>query len=187
MKRKLTVTLCIIMVLMSMIVACAEFPECYFDAHIYNCNEFVTLRSRPSTKAAELEKLYLGEEIQILSREPHPDGDWDFILVESMAGRIGYVLLNYVMLNHDSWYYSQLDDTYGIGFGTVTSKDSEYHSNLRSGPGTKYDSIGYLFGGEAVPYLGRKEKDKNGREWYCCEVDGQACWISSKVAKVLKP
>ena len=81
-----------------------------------------------------------------------------------------------LILNIEYDEYNQRD----IGYGYLISSEG-LHSNLRTGPGTNYPAIGYLFGGEAAPYLGRYEKDRSGRVWYCCRVDDMVCWISSKV------
>ena len=56
---------------------------------------------------------------------------------------------------------------------------------LRTGPGTDYTALGYLFGGEVIPYLGTSQKDRSGRVWYCCMLDGTTCWISSKYTKLV--
>ena len=98
MKRKLIVVSCIIMIIMSIAVAHADFQDCDIAARVCNCNEYITLRKWPSTKAPELERLYFGEPVFILSRTAFKEGDADFVLVESIQEQLGYVLLNYVEL-----------------------------------------------------------------------------------------
>jgi len=185
--RKCISFICIIMVIMSTLCALADFPDYVIPAYIYNCKEYVTLRSWPSTKAPALERVYLGEEINLLSRHVNREGDADFVLIETQHN-VGYVLLNYIELfRGNDWYLLMQEDTWGIGYGTITAKDPYYHTVLRSGPGIDYKALGYLFGGEVISYLGRSEKDSNDRVWYCCELDDTVCWVSSKYVKLRKP
>ena len=172
--------ICLATILLSSFCAQASFGSIYLPAYICNCKDYATLRSWPSPKASALERVYLGECVTILSREYHNDKDMDFVLVETEDGQAGYVWLNCVRLIDIEHGGDDYDHDYGYGY--VTLKDADLHSNLRTGPGIDYPSIGYLFGGEKVPYLGRKDKAKNGRIWYCCEVDDTTCWVSSRVA-----
>ena len=177
MKRKSIIILVILMLLRFSFCAHADFSGCFIDARICNCKQYATLRSWPSPNAPAVKKLYLGEEVTILSREAYKDSDMDFVFVETQGYDVGYVWLNCIQA-----IAVEGDEDYGndIGYGYLTSRDN-LHSNLRSGPGTNYPAIAYLFGGEAVPYLGRYEKDRSGRVWYCCKVDDEVCWVSSKV------
>ncbi len=177
MKIRLISILAILMILLSSLCAQAEFTACFRDARIYNVKEYATLRSRPSPKAPALRKLYLGDRVTIISREAYKADDMDFVCVETKDYEVGYVWLNCIQATGFEYdEYNQRD----IGYGYLISSEG-LHSNLRTGPGTNYPAIGYLFGGEAAPYLGRYEKDRSGRVWYCCRVDDMVCWISSKV------
>jgi len=184
MKKKLIAMICLATILLSSFCAQASFGSIYLPAYICNCKDYATLRSWPSPKASALERVYLGECVTILSREYHNDKDMDFVLVETEDGQAGYVWLNCVRLIDIEHGGDDYDHDYGYGY--VTLKDADLHSNLRTGPGIDYPSIGYLFGGEKVPYLGRKDKAKNGRIWYCCEVDNTTCWVSSRVADLYR-
>ena len=182
MQRKIIAVVAFLIILLSSFCAQADFSSCFIDARICNCKQYATLRSWPSPNAPEIKKVYLGEEVTILSREAHKDSDMDFVFVETLDYEVGYIWLNCIMA-----IGVEGDEDYGgdIGYGYITAKNN-LHSNLRSGPGLNYPAIAYLFGGEAIPYLGRKEKDKDGRVWYCCEVDDTVCWISSKVADLYR-
>jgi len=185
MRRKLIVALCIALSLLFSCSALAAFDDCMMSAIIYNCKDYVSLRSWPSTSAPVLERVYLGEEVTLLSRAMNREGNADFVLVETDRN-VGYILIQYIHAIIDDYYYVQ-QDNYGIGYGTVTSKDPNYHTVLRTGPSTDYSALGYLFGGEVIPYLGTSQKDRSGRVWYCCSLDGTTCWISSKYTKLRRP
>lgn len=178
MKRKLITVLAILALLLSSLCAQADFSACFIDARICNCKQYATLRSWPSPNASAIRKLYLGERVTILSRDAYKSGDMDFVCVETKDYDVGYVWLNCIQAI--SFDYDDEYNRRDIGYGYLISREG-LHSNLRTGPGTNYPAIGYLFGGEAAPYLGRYERDRSGRVWYCCIKDDMVCWISSRV------
>ena len=52
-------------------------------------------------------------------------------------------------------------------------------SNIRTGPGREYRSIGVLHRGEDVRYLGNTAIDERGVVWYNVRYDGRDAWVSS--------
>ncbi|MBE7063974.1 MAG: SH3 domain-containing protein [Ruminococcaceae bacterium] len=63
----------------------------YFSQlYVINCNEFVTLRTTPSTSSAEIMKIPLGKNVEFFS-----DAGNDFYKV-SYNGYIGYALAAYL-------------------------------------------------------------------------------------------
>lgn len=82
--------------------------------------------------------------------------------------------------------------TYGSGHGWIMQKYTDYKTpesepdtqetgvitaeslNVRTGPGTSYESIGYLHNGDKVTILG----ESNG--WYKINYNGQEAWVSGK-------
>ena len=64
--------------------------------------------------------------------------------------------------------------------GTVSAVNRGTDLILRAGPGTGYDALGLLFGGEVLGYLGDAKRDGSGTCWYHCSHYGEECWISAK-------
>ena len=56
-------------------------------------------------------------------------------------------------------------------------------SNVRTGPGLDYRSIGVLHVGERAPYLGSSATDDRGVKWYKISWDGTKAWVSSRYTK----
>jgi len=185
MRKRLAITLAVLAALLFSWSAQADFEDFMLTGVIVNCKQYVTLRSRPSTRASELEKVYRGEYVTLLSRTVYRDGDNYFVLVETDR-QVGYVLITYIDAIIPDLRELQRD-TYGIGYGTVTATDTTVDLILRSGPGVEYTALGYLFGGEVLPSLGRAEVDEGGRLWYCCVLDDTVCWISSKYTTLRRP
>ena len=52
-------------------------------------------------------------------------------------------------------------------------------SNVRTGPGRDYRSIGVLHRGEDARYLGKTATDERGVVWYKIRWDGRDAWVSS--------
>lgn len=192
-RRVIALTL-LTMLLVSSMCAQASSADPYYDhiyfcdigAHIYNCKEYVSLRSRPSSKASVLERVWLGENVRIQSRDVHKEGNADYAFVRTDDGNDGYILIQYLQIDDmdSAWDHR---DTYGYGDGIVTATDANCHTILRTGPGTNYPTLGYLFGGEVVPYLGHSEEASDGREWYYVELEGSRCWVSSKYTTLRRP
>ena len=59
-------------------------------------------------------------------------------------------------------------------------------SNVRTGPGKQYKSIGTLHRGESAKYLGRTSTDERGVVWYAIRWDGHDAWVSSMYTKKVK-
>ena len=53
-------------------------------------------------------------------------------------------------------------------------------SNVRTGPGLHYKSIGVLHRGEEARYLGKTSTDERGVLWYKIEWNGRSAWVSSR-------
>ena len=59
-------------------------------------------------------------------------------------------------------------------------------SNVRTGPGLEYKSIGTLHRGESARYLGKTATDDRGVLWYMIRWDGHDAWVSSMYTKKVK-
>ena len=53
-------------------------------------------------------------------------------------------------------------------------------SNVRTGPGLQYKSIGVLHIGEEAKYLGKTATDDRGVLWYKIRWNGRDAWVSSR-------
>lgn len=53
-------------------------------------------------------------------------------------------------------------------------------SNVRTGPGLKYKSIGVLHVGEEARFLGDTSVDDRGVLWYKIKWNGREAWVSSR-------
>ena len=56
-------------------------------------------------------------------------------------------------------------------------------SNVRTGPGREYRSIGVLHRDEDARYLGKTSTDERGVVWYKIRWDGRDAWVSSKYTR----
>ncbi len=62
------------------------------------------------------------------------------------------------------------------------------NANLRTGPGLKYKIVDTVKDGTAMTYLGKKESDNRGVDWYKVSYEDNELWISSRCASlVAKP
>ena len=57
-------------------------------------------------------------------------------------------------------------------------------SNMRTGPGLGYDSIGALKKGESAEYLNESSIDDRGAAWYRISFNGTTGWVSSKYTEL---
>ena len=53
-------------------------------------------------------------------------------------------------------------------------------SNVRTGPGLDYKSIGVLHKGEEAKFLGETSVDDRGVLWYKISWNGRKAWVSSR-------
>ena len=74
--------------------------------------------------------------------------------------------------------YAQLSGGWENMYTTVEGASGD--SNVRSGPGLGYESIGTLFIGDAALYLGASSVDERGVMWYCIRFGNQTGWVSEK-------
>ena len=69
---------------------------------------------------------------------------------------------------------------------TVSGGKSRYimgdngKSNVRTGPGLGYKSIGVLRKGDEAKYLGKTSTDDRGVVWYKIRYKGRDAWVSSR-------
>ena len=66
-----------------------------------------------------------------------------------------------------------------VSGGTKYITGDSGKSNVRTGPGRDYRSIGVLHRGEDARYLGKTATDERGVVWYKIRWDGRDAWVSS--------
>ena len=59
-------------------------------------------------------------------------------------------------------------------------------SNVRTGPGRDYHSIGTLHRGDEAKYLGKTATDERGVVWYKIRWKGRDAWVSSMYTRKVK-
>lgn len=104
----------------------------------------------------------------------------------SFRGGIGWVSSVYAYITGSSG-----NATYGGGSGGSSGYSGGYSSsgntvyagsgdtNVRTGPGLGYTSVGTLYKGQSATYLGDTSYDSRGVAWYKIRWNGQARWVSS--------
>lgn len=148
------------------------------QAEVVNCKSGVSLRSAPSTKASLLCEVPLGALVQVHGNAAYSGNDRWFVEA-SYNGQRGYICVEYLdvllpeSLNYNREYLKGAE-------GTVSAVNRGTDLILRAGPGTGYDALGLLFGGEVLGYLGDAKRDASGTCWYHCSHYGEECWISAK-------
>lgn len=88
MKKILCMVLCLMLMTPAMAVEAVKLGDLFEVAY---CNEYITLRAEPSTKAEALDRLLLGEDVRYLGSDGH-----GFARVLTMDGAAGYVLEKYL-------------------------------------------------------------------------------------------
>lgn len=148
------------------------------EAEVVNCKTGVSLRAEPSTKATLLAQVPLGALVSVLSNAAYSGNDRWFVPAE-YNGQRGYICVEYldVLLPEELRYQREyLKGTAGV----VSAVNPGTDLILRAGPGTDYECLGLLFGGEVLGYLDETRRDDSGTGWYRCTHYGEECWISAK-------
>ena len=148
------------------------------QAEVVNCKTGVSLRSQPSTKASLLCEVPLGEWVAVYGNEAYSGNDRWFVEA-AYKGQKGYICIEYLDVILPEALSYQRDYLKGLD-GTVCAVNRGTDLILRDGPGTGYDSLGLLFGGEVLGYLGEAKQDGSGTCWYHCSHYGESCWISAR-------
>ena len=81
--------------------------------------------------------------------------------------------INAVELNDE-----ELEQVSGGKHSYITGDNGK--SNVRTGPGLKYRSLGVLHKGESARYLHETAIDDRGVMWYKVRFNGNTAWVSSR-------
>jgi hypothetical protein len=68
--------------------------------------------------------------------------------------------------------------------GTVKVREAGLRSNVRTGPGLSYDTLGELSGGMELEFLNETSIDDRGVTWYKVRFEGRDGWVSEKYTKL---
>ena len=145
------------------------------NVHIYgNCN----VRSSPSLSGKILGSVSDGTTLK---------GTGD---VSTDSRGVDWFKVNYK--GKKGWVSSKYSYTSSGSGKSSSSKSTQYvtgdtgKSNVRTGPGLSYKSIGVLHKGEEAKYLGKSARDDRGVVWYKIDWKGRNAWVSSRyTAKVI--
>lgn len=149
----------------------------YASGSVYaTANAYV--RSGPGLNYSQLTGMHSGDYATYLGNTSYDSRGVAWYNV-SFKGCTGWVSSAYTSLNGSYSYsapsFSGSYTTYG-SYVVGTSGDS----NVRTGPGLGYSSIGGLSQGESAPYLGDTSIDERGVAWYNISYNGRSAWVSSR-------
>ncbi|WP_029215535.1 SH3 domain-containing protein [Kallotenue papyrolyticum] len=132
--------------------------------------EVANLRSGPGTSYERIGKLRQGQTVKLLGR----NGDW--FKVETSSGQTGWIHSELVSASQQ--VIGSLT-TIEVPAASTTSRiivgaTTEENVNLRSGPGTTYESLGKLPAGTKLEVIGQREG------WYrVATANGTVGWVSA--------
>lgn len=132
------------------------------------------VRSGPGLSYSQLTGMYTGDYATYLGNTSYDSRGVAWYNV-SFNGYTGWVSSAYTSLNGSYSYSAPSYNTYG-SYVVGTTGDS----NVRTGPGLGYSSIGGLAQGESAPYLGDSSVDERGVVWYNISYNGRSAWVSSR-------
>ena len=148
------------------------------DAEVVNCRQCVSLRSEPSTQAALLAEVPLGEVVQVYSNAAYRGSDRWFVDA-GYNGLRGYICVEYLDILLPDAARTQRQDLRDAE-GAISAVNPGTDLIMRDGPGADHAVTGLLFGGEVLGYLGDARLDGDGTCWYHASYYGAECWISAK-------
>lgn len=134
------------------------------------------VRSGPGLSYSQLTGMYTGDYATYLGNTSYDNRGVAWYNV-SFNGYTGWVSSAYTSLNGSFSYSAPAysGSTYG-SYVVGTNGDS----NVRSGPGLGYSSVGGLSQGESAPFLGDTSVDERGVTWYNISYNGRSAWVSSR-------
>lgn len=152
-----------------------SFTENYSAGSVYaTANAYV--RSGPGLTYTQLTGMETGSYATYLGNTSYDSRGVAWYNI-SFNGYTGWVSSAYTTLSggYTSDFFGGFTSTYG-SYVVATNGDS----NVRSGPGLGYTSIGGLSLGDSAPYLGDSSVDERGVTWYNISYNGRSAWVSSR-------
>jgi uncharacterized protein YraI len=135
----------------------------------------LNVRAMPSTVADSLGTIAAFSTVKIIGKESN--GAWYQIQYETSPDGRGWITAAFVQV--DSSAEIAIVET-GAGFGAGRSGLVLQGVNVRSGPGTNYDSVGTLVRNDVVQATGKDSKDA----WVQIEFKGGAGWLAAQYVQV---
>ena len=146
----------------------------YKGGTVYADDGDTHVRSGPGPDYADLGTLKQGNSLTYLGTTTYDDRGVAWYAV-SYQGKTGWVSSRYTTLYGVPDYYDD-DADYVCADGG--------DSNVRSGPGLGYGSLGVLKEGHSAPFEGQISYDDRGVAWYSVEYEGYTGWVSSRYASL---
>ena len=188
MKKKIVVLLTLAL-LVCCLCASALATSVYFSGN-------VNVRTGPGVGYATMGSVNAGSTLTWMGSTQYDARGTAWYSV-SFGGRTGWVSSTYSSLTEysgEATYGSGASganyyDNYGSGYSGYTGGYSGYgsyvygssgSSNVRTGPGLGYASIGTLYSGQSATYLGNISYDSRGVAWYQISFNGRTGWVSSR-------
>lgn len=135
------------------------------------------VRSGPGLNYAQLTGMNTGDTAAYLGNTSYDNRGVAWYNI-SFNGYTGWVSSAYTTLTGGYNYHSYTPG-YAPSYGSYVV-GTEGDSNVRSGPGLGYSSIGGLEEGESAPFLGETSIDERGVVWYNINYNGRSGWVSSR-------
>jgi len=139
-----------------------------------DCN----VRSAPSLSGTVLGSVHAGSSLKALGDTKYDDRGVAWYSV-SYNGRTGWVSSVYASYSASSGSSGGSSGPSFEGWGYYRFSAS---TNVRTGPGTNYKSIGSVRKGSTLPSLGSVKYDSRGTAWYSVDFGDQTGWVSSAYA-----
>lgn len=133
------------------------YTQAYMNGDAY-------LRTGPGLCYATADTLYCGERALYLGNSCYDDRGVEWYNVQ-FEGNSGWVSSVYACLSTQRMRYVE---------------GSTGKSNVRTGPGLDYKSLGTLHKGESATYLGNTSVDERGVVWFNVCFNGKNSWVSSR-------
>lgn len=192
MKKKLIVLLTAALLVFSL-CASALATSVYFSGN-------VNVRTGPGVGYATMGSVNAGSTLTWLGGTQYDNRGVAWYSV-SFGGRTGWVSSTYSSLtgysgeatygsgaNGSNYYdnYGGYNGGYNGGYSGYGSYvyGSSGNSNVRTGPGLGYSSIGTLYSGQSATYLNDVSYDSRGVAWYKISFNGRTGWVSSRYTSV---
>lgn len=86
-------------------------------------------------------------------------------------------------LNENSFVEINDEELEQVSGGAKYITGDSGRSNVRTGPGKEYRSLGVLHIDEDAKYLGKTSVDDRGVVWYKIRWDGRDAWVSSRYTR----
>ena len=137
----------------------------------------LVFQKAPRGKAIKGHRFYTGDQIYV-NLNYREDG-YGFAYED---GEYGYVDASYIDWSSGKSSGSSTGSiSSGSGSGTVSFSGD---SNVRSGPGLDYGTVGSVKKGQTLSYAGETRTDDRGVNWYAVYYNSKKCWVSSRYSSL---